>query len=232
MRVLVIPDVQIPFDHKDTIPFLKAVEKRYQTQRTVQIGDLVDHHAISDYISDPDGMSAGDELVATIKRLELYYKAFKGVDVVIGNHDARIYQKAFNAGIPKAYIRKIDDVLEFPKTWRLLDEIRIDDVIYEHGHQLGGAGIGAFKKAVDANMTNTVYGHHHSAAGILYFANKKHLCFSFNVGCLMDTNSYAAAYGKKFPAKPILGCGVVLNGLPIYIPMILNSKSRWVGKLV
>jgi metallophosphoesterase superfamily enzyme len=229
--VLTIPDIQAPFVHKHALPFLTALAKKIQPDYVVQIGDLADHHALSDYESDPDGMSAGDELKATIACLKGFYKQFPDVDVVIGNHDERIYRKAFAAGIPKAYIRPLEDVLQFPKGWLLCNEVEIDGVIYEHGHQLGGGGQGVFKKAVESNMTNTVLGHHHSLAGIQYFANKKHLCFTMVTGCLMDTHSYAAAYGKKFPSKPILGAGVVVDGVPFYQPMLLTSKGDWVGKL-
>lgn len=230
--VMVIPDLQIPFDHEDAIPFLKAVARKMNPTTIVQIGDLVDHHALSKYMSDPDGLSAGDELRATIRRLKQYYRAFPDVDVIIGNHDERLKIKAYEAGIPKAYIRDLDEVLEFVDGWQLFESVEIDEVLYEHGHALGnGGGNNAFKKAIDANMMNTVYGHFHSAAGIRYFANKKHLCFAFNVGCLMDGHSYAAQYGKNFPQKPILGCGVVINGVPMFIPMVIGANHRWVGKL-
>jgi metallophosphoesterase superfamily enzyme len=230
--VLVIPDTQIPFEHEDSLGFLEMVVNAFKPTSIVQIGDLVDHHALSKYVSDPDGMSAGDELKATVKTLKKFYKMFPNVDVIVGNHDERLKIKAYEAGIPKAYIRGLDDVLEFPEGWVLHDELTIDGVLYEHGHSLGsGGGNNAFKKAIDANMMNTVYGHFHSSAGIRYFANKKHLCFAFNVGCLMDRHSYAAQYGKNFPQKPILGCGIVHLGIPMFIPMILDGNSRWIGAL-
>ncbi len=230
--VLVIPDVQIPFDHVDTLPFLKMVRKQFSPDRVLQIGDLVDHHALSDYDHDPDGMSAGDELRSAIRRLRQYYRLFPDVDVVGGNHEARLYHKALKAGIPRSYIKDLADTLEFPEGWANHESVVIDGVVYEHGDAFGsGGGNGAFKKAIDANMASTVYGHFHSSAGIRYFANKKHLCFAFNVGCLMNTHSYAAAYGKRFPSKPILGCGLVIHGVPMYIPMVLDSDSRWVRQL-
>ena len=228
--VLVIPDTQIPFDHQDSIKFLKAVEKRCKPTRYVQIGDLTDSHALSNFVTDPDGWSAGNELGATVKRLEDYYKAFPTMDVIIGNHDERLYNKAFDAGIPRSCIKNLDEILEFPIGWELHDEIIIDDVGYEHGNDLGGAAR-APKNAIDVNMRSTVFGHHHATAGISWFANKKFLLFGFNVGCLMNTKSYAAKYGKKFVKKPILGCGVIQEGIPIFIPMLLDSKGRWIGRL-
>lgn len=33
-----------------------------------------------------------------------------------------------------------------------------------------------------------------------------------NVGCGLDITAYAMAYAKPFPVRPVLGCGVVLDG--------------------
>jgi hypothetical protein len=228
--VLVIPDIQIPFEHPDTIPFLKAVRDMYEPTRVVQIGDLIDSHALSFYGSDPDGYSAGRELKKAIRNLKKFYRAFPKVDVVLGNHDDRLYRSAFAAGLPRSCIRDLPEILEFPKGWALHEDIVIDNVVYEHGDKFGnGNGNNAFKKAIDSNMASTVYGHFHAAAGVRWFANKRYLLFGFNVGCLMDGHSYAAAYGKKFANKPILGCGIVDEGIPQFIPMLLNRKSRWMG---
>ncbi len=231
-KVLVISDTQIPFDHTDTLPFLKAVAKKYKVDRVVQIGDLIDNYSLSFYDHDPEAMSAGDELKATVFRLKSYYKAFPKVDVLYGNHDIRLYRKALQAGIPKNCIKTLAEILQFPKSWKFHDELLIDGVIYEHGDRLGnGGGASSFKKAIDSNMASTVYGHFHAQAGIKYFANKKHLCFAMNVGCLMDSSSYAAAYGATHVSKPIISCAVVLDGQPILVAMQLNQFGMWNGKV-
>lgn len=230
--VLVIPDIQVPFEHKDTIRFLKAVEEEYVPSRVVQIGDLIDSHALGAYDSDPDGYSAGREFKKARCHLEKFYEAFPKVDVVLGNHDDRLYRAAFSAGIPRGCVKELPEILGFPEGWTLQEDLVIDGVVYEHGDKFGnGTGNNAFKKAIDANMASTVYGHFHASAGVRWFANKRFLLFGFNVGCLMDTHSYAAAYGKKFPQKPILGCGFVEYGIPQFIPMMLTPKGRWNGEL-
>jgi hypothetical protein len=80
-------------------------------------------------------------------------------------------------------------------------------------------------------MQSTVIGHIHAFAGIQWNANPRHLFFGFNVGCLIDRHLYAFKYGKKFKNKPILGVGLIENGIPKYIPMLLNQKGRWIGTL-
>jgi hypothetical protein len=29
-----------------------------------------------------------------------------------------------------------------------------------------------------------------------------------------------------------LGCGVIINGIPKLLPMVLDNKGKWIGKLV
>jgi hypothetical protein len=105
------------------------------------------------------------------------------------------------------------------------DHWEFDGIIYEHGDPFSGKD--AAIKAAEQNMQSTVIGHVHSFAGIQYSANSKHLIFGFNVGCLIDKDAYAFAYAKKIKRKPILGCGIITNGIPQFIPMTLNSNGRW-----
>lgn len=230
-RVLVISDLQEPFGHRDALAFVKAVEKKYQPTRIVQIGDLIDSHSLSFHEHNPDGYSAGDELKETIKSLKKWFKAFPKVDFIEGNHDMRVYRSAFSAGLPRAALKDLHDLLEMPKGWTVQESLEVNGIIYEHGDALKGGLNGSFRSAVDGNQASTVFGHFHSGAGIRYFANKKRLMFAMNCGTLMDTHSYAAAYGRKFKDKPILGVGLVLEGIPVYQPMLLTTESRWVGVL-
>lgn len=219
-----------PFEHKDTIPFLKEVKRIYKPDRVVCLGDEIDHHSISEHDSDPEGMSAGDELKAAIEALQPLYELFPVVDSVESNHISRPYRKAYKHGIPKSYLRDYRDFLKAPKGWNWHPTVEIDGVIYEHGESFIGKD--AHLKHALANMQSTVIGHQHSHAGIAWSANPKSLIFGFNVGCLIDNNAYAFAYGKKFKSKPILGCGIIIDGLvPIFIPMLLDKKGNWIGKL-
>ena len=53
-----------------------------------------------------------------------------------------------------------------------------------------------------------------------------------NVGCLINQKSLAMNYAKNFRTRFILGCGVILNGIPRLLPMVLNNKGKWIGKIV
>lgn len=226
--VLAIPDMHLPFQHPDTLEFLKWVKNKYSPQVVVCLGDEVDFHALSDYDSDPDGYSPGHELNKAIDHLQDYYKLFPTVKVCTSNHTARPFKRAYKSGIPRAFIRNYVEFLKAPAGWRWADQHEVDGIFYEHGEGQSG-NQGAIKAAV-ANMNSTVIGHLHSDAGIQYLANDKHLIYGFNVGCLLDRHAYAAAYGKHMKKKPILGCGIINKGIPVFIPMLLNKSGRWVGR--
>ena len=61
-RILVISDLHIPYHHKDSFDFLKEIKKQYKPDFIINIGDLLDFHAISMHSHNPDLPSAGDEL--------------------------------------------------------------------------------------------------------------------------------------------------------------------------
>jgi hypothetical protein len=228
-RVLCIADNQAPFTHKDYLRFLIAVAKKYKTNVVVHVGDEVDHHALSDWDHDPDGMSAGDELKSALSVLSGFYKAFPKMLLCESNHTSRAFRKAFKAGIPKAYLKDYREFLGAPKGWQWNHKWEIDGVIYKHGLGYSGRN-GAINAALD-EMKPTVIGHLHAHAGILYWANQDALLFGMNVGSGIDVTAYAFEYGKHMRYKPILSCGVVLNGVPQLIPMLLNKRGRWGGGL-
>lgn len=228
-KVLVIPDLQEPFAHKDALEFVKAVAKKEKPSIFVNIGDEADFHALGDWDHDPDGYSAGDELKECIKKLTKWYQAFPNMLVCTSNHTARPFRRAFKHGIPRAFIRDYHEFLQAPMGWKWADYWEIDNVVYEHGE--GFSGRDAAIKAAQGNMQSTVIGHIHAFAGIQWSANSKHLIFGFNAGCLIDRHAYAFRYGAKQKNKPILGVGIVDKGLPRFIPMQLDGKGRWNGTI-
>jgi len=231
--VLAISDLQIPFEHKDALRFLKAIKSTYQPTKIVCIGDEIDFHAISDYEADPDGLSPGDEMRKALKRLKPYYKLFPKVMSCVSNHTSRPFRRAFKSGIPIGFLKTYSEFLEAPKGWEWRDYWIVDGVRYEHGHNLGG-GMGRQVCATAPVKTgrSTVFGHFHSSAGTHFTANPEGLYFGMNVGCLIDDSAYAFAYSKNSKSRPILGCGIVDSGVPTFVPMLLNKGGRWVGELV
>lgn len=231
-RVLVVPDIQEPFSHPDSLAFIKSVRKHYSTDTTVFIGDEVDFHALSKFPHDPDGRSAGDEHKEAITALQKWYDLFDGEDVRVctSNHTDRILKRAHEAGIPKDFLKSYREFLRAPKSWSWEESFLIDGVKYEHGDAAGG--VDAARLLAIANRASTVIGHHHSHGGVRYLANDSDVIFGLNVGCLIDRGAYVFAYGKAAKFKPTLGCGVVLRGVPQFVPMVVGKGERWIKKLI
>ena len=81
----------------------------------------------------------------------------------------------------------------------------LDNVLYEHGE--GGQ---ASRKA-QQNMMSSVCGHTHTSAYVMWFVGKRSRTFAMQVGCGVDSTTFAAAYAKNFK-KQAISCGVVIGG--------------------
>ena len=226
-RVLVIADLQSPFEHRDYLNFLKCVQSKYRCETVVCVGDEVDHHCLGDYDHDPDGFSAGHELEQAIRHLEPYYKAFPKVKICTSNHPERIVKRAFKSGIPSAYMKNFKEVIQAPIGWLWADRWEIDSVAYKHGVGFSGT-MGALNAAKD-QFKSCVIGHLHADAGLLYFSNGDAVIFGMNVGSGIDNSAYAFKYGKNCRKKPVLSCGIVIEGRPQLITMNLDRNGRWDG---
>lgn len=207
-KILIIGDIHEPFSKPGYLEHCKAVYKRFNCNKVVFIGDIIDSHYSSFHNTDPDGLSAIEELTASIKKLALWYKAFPKATVIIGNHDRIVYRKAFAHGISSKWIKEYKQVLNVPN-WEFKTEATFDNVLYVHGE-----GATAFTKAKSL-FKSVVAGHTHTKCYIEYLNN----IFGMQVGCGVDKDAYAMAYAKNF-APPQLACGVVLEGkLPIIVKM-------------
>ena len=203
-RVLAIGDLHEPFTLKEYLNHCKDTYEKYQCNKVVFIGDVIDNHYSSYHESDPNGLSGGDELELAINRLQRWYKAFPEATVTIGNHDRLIRRKAFTGGIPKQWIKEYAETLNVPN-WVFTDRVVIDGVQYIHGES-GRAS----KKAKD-DMMSTVQGHRHTEMFTEYAVGANYKVFGCAVGCGIDNTSYAMAYGRHFK-KPAIGCAVVFGG--------------------
>jgi UDP-2,3-diacylglucosamine pyrophosphatase LpxH len=203
-RILVIGDLHCPFELDGYFDFCKETYANYNCNQVIFIGDIIDNHAFSYHEPDPDGMSAGDELQVAIEDVKKWYNTFSDADVLVGNHDRMAARKAMTGGIPKVWIKSYNDVLGTPK-WNWTERIVYDDVQFVHGE--GGT---ARTKAKN-DMMSTVQGHIHTQAYTEFTVGRKFKVFGMQVGCGVDSKSYAAAYAKNFK-KQAIGCGVIIGG--------------------
>jgi hypothetical protein len=218
-NVLAIGDKHGPFTHRNYLPFCKAVAKEYRCTETVDMGDEADNHGISFHEVDPDGLSPGDEMDKAEESLREWFGAFKNVRVCISNHGSLVYRKGKSSGLPSRVFKSYKELWKAPHGWDWNLRWEIDGVQYIHG--MGFSGVNGAITAAKKHRQSTVIGHIHSHGGVLWSASHRDLIFGLNAGCGIDIKAYAFAYGKDFPERPTLGCGVVYdNGKRAeFIPM-------------
>jgi hypothetical protein len=215
--------------HQDAVKFLKAIKAKYKPTEVVFMGDEVDAHATSYHEHDPDLPSAGDELKQAIKQLTPLYKLFPKATVLESNHGSLVYRKALTAGLPSAILRGYREILEAPKgwTWKFDHVIKtpLVPIYFHHGKS------GTWEKLSKNMAMSAIQGHFHNKFYISYWSSPNGLYWDANAGCLVDHHSRAMSYGRNNLQKPIVGCMVVIDGVPSLIPMILTTSGRWTGKI-
>jgi predicted phosphodiesterase len=219
-NILVIGDLHSPFIREGYLEHCQKIYDKYNCNKVIFIGDVIDNHYSSYHEQDPDGFGAGEELDRAIHFIKPFYNSFPKADVCIGNHDAIICRKAFSSGISNRWIRDYDEVLG-THGWTFEDKFEYNGVLYVHG--TGCSGKGAINRMTNWN-TSIVQGHIHTESFIAWHCTKLIRHFAMQVGCGVDDRSYAMAYARHFTKKYIVSCGVVLdNGrLPIIEPMELT----------
>jgi hypothetical protein len=227
--ILVISDFHAPYNHPDAANFLAALKAKYKPTDVVCIGDEVDYHALSFHDSDPDLPSAGRELTKAIEHLEPVYKLFPKCTVIESNHGSMVLRKGKASGMPRKVFRTYNEILDAPKGWvwvfDTIIQTPLGPVYFCHGKSAT-----AGRLASQYGMS-TVQGHHHEKAQIHYISTPEKLMFDAHTGCLANDKSLALGYNKINPKRPIISTIVIENGIPHIVPMVLNKKYRWVGKL-
>jgi len=228
-RILIISDTHIPYHHPDLIPFLKDLKKILKPDRVIHIGDELDKHAMSFHDSDPDLPSAGDELRLSLPIIKELEQLFPIVDLLDSNHGSLVYRRSLKHGIPKAYLKDYREFLQVGKGWTWHDDLTVKTptgpVYFCHGK------VADVLKLAQSMGMSCVQGHYHSSFNIKYYGNSLGLYFGLQVGCLINKDSLAFRYNKTQRARPLIGCGAIIDGLPKLIPMVLDKHGRWCGKI-
>jgi predicted phosphodiesterase len=228
--VLVISDLHIPYHHKDAFSFLRALKDKYKPDMVVNIGDELDHHAISMHEHNPDLMSAGDELRNARHHIKQLEEIFPRMTIVHSNHSSLVYRRALKYGLPKDYLKSYNEFLGVGKGWQWVDDLTLTLSNGTRCFFTHGMSADVLKVAQQYGM-NTVQGHYHTKFSIGYYSNPDDLIWGMQVGCLINQKSMAFDYAKNFKSRFIVGCGMIINGQPKLMPMVLNEDGQWNKKL-
>tara|TARA_R110000796_G_C14438748_1_gene422051 strand:- start:1 stop:708 length:708 start_codon:yes stop_codon:yes gene_type:complete len=230
-KILVISDLHLPYHRDpDAFRFLKEIKKIHKPDFVVSIGDLLDQHALSFHDSNADLFSAGHELKKAkeyVKELESIFPELIEID---SNHSSMIFRRAVKHGLPRAYLKDYGDFLE-TKKWKWVDDLVItlpnkQRCLFTHGRSAD------VLKISQSNGMNCVQGHYHTKFLIEYWSNPDNLFWGMQVGCLINQKSLAFEYAKNFKTRFIMGCGMIIDSQPKLMPMVLDNKGKWIGKLV
>ena len=229
-RILLISDLHAPYMHRDAVRFLAEVKRKWAPDRVILGGDEVDYHAASFHETDPDLSGASSELEAAIKQLAPLYKLFPSVEVLDSNHGSMAFRKQRAAGLPSKAIRSNREILDAPTGWRWHRDLTIKMSNGQQLYMTHGKSSIANKTSKNMSMCSAEF-HFHSKFDISYWANPNGLYWGMHCGCLIDDKSLAFRYNKMDLDRPLLGVGLVIHGRPILLPMVLNSRGRWCGRL-
>jgi predicted phosphodiesterase len=226
MNVLVIGDLHEPVCHPRYRHFCADMGRKYKCNTVVFIGDLVDWHAISFHVKEPHCPGPLDEYGQAkfcVNQWRNTFKHYRRKVAIIGNHDARVVRVAEANGIPRELL------LDYKKMWHTPDwewehDAIIDGVYYTHG--TGRSGKYPAANLRDDMLMSCCMGHIHHAAGINWTANPQTRVFGMDVGCGIDVKAWQFAYGQNFRKRPVLACGVVLNGTPQHIIMPMEKYPK------
>ncbi len=229
-RILVISDMHLPYQHKDAIRFLKEIKKEFKPDFVVNIGDLLDFHAINMHTHDPDLYSAGMELDSSKEYIKQIEDIFPNVTEVDSNHSSLVYRRALKYGMSKQFLKPYEDFLG-TKNWKWVDDLTLTMSNGQRCFFTHGRSADILKVSQTMGMS-AVQGHYHTKFLISYWANPDNLFFAMNVGCLINQKSMAFNYARNFKTRFILGCGIILNGVPRLLPMVINNQGNWINKIV
>jgi hypothetical protein len=218
MRILCVPDLHIPYEHPKAFGFLARVCSTVRPHRVVLLGDEIDSHAISRWPPDPDLDSAGMEIETALKKLRDFTAVFPRALVCDSNHSRRPLKAALRAGLSRHLVRKPDEVYGTPSGWRRAPRWVLDGVTFLHGDGVAG-NAAALEKTLLLHHTSVVLGHAHSRAEVHWLQVLGQRFFAMRCGCLIDPHSPAFAYAADNAVEPVLGCGVIDDGVPTFLPL-------------
>lgn len=227
--VLLIPDTHAPYQHKDTISFLEKVAEKYNPDRVFHMGDWTDSYCFSRYpknIEQPDSYT--DEYRQVRKFTEDLLKVFPTGIAMKGNHDARLWERAKVAGIPRGLLVPYERVIGLEDTdWSMdWDKTFTIDATRKQWYLSHTRTASPLNCAKTLGMS-VAFGHEHNSFKIESFQHVHQRIYGVHTGSLISDNRYAFAYNRQSMIRPSLGCVVILRGVPRLIPMDCGPSGRW-----
>ena len=227
---MTISDTQAPYQHPDTIPFIKAVKKKYDPDETVHIGDETDNYFLSSFLKDPYSDSPVKEVEDAKQFLQELAEVCPDMQILKSNHvHGRLVRAARVARIPMQWIKDLKEIYEVDANWTWHDELVIDNVLFRHGDK-DAKSAARIKYYVEHHpeLVGLVMGHHHTELGSVDVNIGNTVVWRAYVGSLIWRHAEAFSYATS---RPMIGMGMVINQRFHPLPMKLDKHERWTGEL-
>jgi len=218
-KILILSDPHLPFICWKTVAQAYKFKQEFKPDLIVCTGDLLDEKAwgkFQRYADDPSAQEEWDEAVLGANE---FARRFPKLVMLRSNHDARYMKRAAEAGLVKAMVRPLSEIIKAPGwKWHMDSSPYIipgTNIACMHGDE--GQGMPIATAAILGY--NIVQGHSHKAS--LHYLNTfdKQL-FGMDAGCMMDGKSKAARYAALRLRKVWNGFGYIENNVPHLIPKI------------
>lgn len=190
-KYLHLSDPHIPYSNLDYWRQAFEFNKKFKADYIDSTGDFLDQYALSRFPKKVNSDNGHIEILKCIPQVRQIVKWFPNMKIMHGNHDERINKRAQDAGISDLWLKKVDEMIGFPKGWSWYDEdiVKVGPAILTHGF------LGTRAKHAAFFNENVVHGHLHSQLGIDFFQRNGKAIWVCCAGAMADRDAVALQYG-------------------------------------
>lgn len=232
---LILPDIQAPAQHPDTLAFLCTIRDRYKPKNIVCIGDELDLNFLSDFAKLPESDQPMSEFASALAFVRALFAEFPEAVSCTSNHVHGRFDKARLRGrIPPHFLRPVEDLVDAPDGWSWFPEIRMGDIIIRHGHK----DVMNLKRVILEEMParhgrhfSILLGHYHQRLGQhtpdIQVGDRFY--WGGFVGCLINPRHPFFGYSRGYEK---LGTVMIRDGRLRPFSMPVDGDGRWTGELL
>lgn len=221
-KILIIPDIHFPFEHKKAIEWMHEFAKENQPEYIFQIGDMFDFYSHAKFPRSHNVFTPKEEeRLAREKAEKMWARLQKDCPQakciqMIGNHSARPLKRTLEAmpSMEHWAEKYFEELMSFNNVETILnarEEYKIKDIYFTHGY---ANKLGDHR---DHYLANLVVGHSHTG-GVSFRQINGRVLWELNCGYLADQYSKGLSYTATRTVKWTLGIGFIDKYGPRFVP--------------
>ncbi len=206
-RVLLVPDLHLPFADNIDLQHCINVYNEYKCNKVIFIGDIVDNHYESFHTPSQNGTGQKFENDLVHTKIQQWNKAFPKAVWILGNHDMLPFRKGKEGMISNQWFKTFNEV--YGVNWEVVTDYEMQGIYFNHGETMTA------KTMASKTGRCVVQGHRH---GECYIQHLSPSLWAVQLGICFNPKTYAFEYAKEATQTWTRGCGVLINGTPIFLP--------------